>query len=101
MQAINNSFPSVSHAFVCCSETSKRWEVKDGVWMVWWMKYQIFAPILLLQFLNLFWYFLIWRIAFRYVFSEHLSHSSGRSSSAVLQGAGNERRRGERRAFRR
>lgn len=55
------------------SETSKRWYVKDGVWLVWWMKYQIFAPILLLQFLNLFWYFLIWRIAFRCVFtSTHL-----------------------------
>ena len=29
------------------------------------MKYQIFVPLLLLQFLNLFWYFLIWRLAFR------------------------------------
>lgn len=34
--------------------------------MVWWMKYQIFAPILLLQFLNLFWYYLILRVAVRY-----------------------------------
>ena len=47
------------------SETSKRWSPKDGVWLVWWMKYQIFVPLLLLQFLNLFWYGLIWRIAFR------------------------------------
>ena len=50
-------------SYLFLSETSKRWEVKDGVWMVWWMKYQIFAPILLLQFLNLFWYFLISRRA--------------------------------------
>ena len=35
--------------------------------MVWWMKYQIWTPILLLQFLNLFWYFLILRIGYRYV----------------------------------
>lgn len=35
--------------------------------MVWWMKYQVFAPLALLQALNLFWYFLIWRIAARYV----------------------------------
>ena len=40
--------------------------MQDGVWMVWWMKYQIFFPILLLLCLNLFWYFLILRIAFRY-----------------------------------
>ncbi|KAH8119919.1 longevity assurance proteins LAG1/LAC1 [Phellopilus nigrolimitatus] len=37
----------------------------DGVWLVWWMKYQVFVPILLLQFLNLFWYFLILRILVR------------------------------------
>ena len=36
--------------------------------MVWWMKYQVFVPLVLLQILNLFWYFLMWRIAFRYVF---------------------------------
>ena len=35
--------------------------------MVWWMQYQVFVPILALQFLNLFWYVLIWRIAYRYV----------------------------------
>lgn len=29
------------------------------------MKYQIFVPILLIQLLNLFWYFLIWRILIR------------------------------------
>ena len=31
------------------------------------MRYQIFMPLVLLQALNLFWYFLIWRVAFRYV----------------------------------
>lgn len=29
------------------------------------MKWQIFTPIFLLQLINLFWYFLIWRILFR------------------------------------
>jgi len=29
------------------------------------MKYQVFAPLLLLQLLNLFWYYLILRIAVR------------------------------------
>ncbi len=33
------------------------------------MRYQIFAPLLALQGLNLFWYFFIWRIAYRYVFT--------------------------------
>lgn len=48
------------------SEWSKRWEPKDGVWLVWWMRYQIFAPLMLLQMLNLFWYYLCWRVAYRY-----------------------------------
>lgn len=33
------------------------------------MKYQVFVPILLLQFIQLFWYFLILRIAYRCVFT--------------------------------
>ena len=56
---------SVYSEFDLMPETSKRWAPEDGVWMVWWMKYQIFVPILLLQLLNLFWYALIWRIAWR------------------------------------
>jgi len=48
--------------------TSMRWSPPDGVWLVWWMKYQVFVPLLLLLFLNLFWYFLILRILYR-VFS--------------------------------
>ncbi|KAI0832388.1 TLC domain-containing protein [Trametes gibbosa] len=56
---------SVWNEFDLMPETSKRWSPQDGVWLTWWMKYQIFAPILLLQFLNLFWYFLILRIAWR------------------------------------
>jgi very-long-chain ceramide synthase len=35
--------------------------------MAGWMQWQIFIPIFLLQCLNLFWYFLIWRILWRYV----------------------------------
>ncbi|KAH8924097.1 longevity assurance proteins LAG1/LAC1, partial [Atractiella rhizophila] len=39
-----------------------------GVWLTWWMKYQIFVPLFLLLCLNLCMYFLIWRIAFRTIF---------------------------------
>ncbi|PIL37122.1 hypothetical protein GSI_00814 [Ganoderma sinense ZZ0214-1] len=56
---------SVWFEFDLMPETSKRWSPDDGVWMVWWMKYQIFTPLVLLQALNLFWYFLIWRVAAR------------------------------------
>lgn len=59
---------SVYTEFELIPETSKRWAPEDGVWMVWWMKWQIFAPILLLQVLNLFWYYLILRILWRYVY---------------------------------
>ncbi|KAH8113272.1 longevity assurance proteins LAG1/LAC1 [Phellopilus nigrolimitatus] len=41
------------------------WRPSEGVWMVWWLQYQIFIPVLLLQVLNLFWYFLILRILVR------------------------------------
>jgi len=46
-------------------EFAKQWSPKDGVWFPHWMRYQIFAPLLALKFLNVFWYFLILRIAFR------------------------------------
>ena len=49
------------------SDSSKRWAPADGVWMLWWMKYQIFVPLLLLLFLNLFWYYIMIRVARRYV----------------------------------
>jgi len=48
-------------------EASKTLRPADGLWMPWWMKYQIFLPMLTLQALNVFWYFLIWRIAIRAV----------------------------------
>jgi len=44
------------------------WDPPNGVWLAWWVRYQIFIPILLLQFLNLFWFFLILRIIYRAVF---------------------------------
>jgi len=43
-------------------EASKKWSPQDGVWLTWWMKYQIVFPIAALQALNLFWYYLILRI---------------------------------------
>ncbi|KIM90890.1 hypothetical protein PILCRDRAFT_811387 [Piloderma croceum F 1598] len=46
-------------------EASKQWSPQDGVWLVWWMKYQIAFPIAALQVLNLFWYYLILRILVR------------------------------------
>ncbi|WVQ81954.1 hypothetical protein IAT38_004081 [Cryptococcus sp. DSM 104549] len=42
-------------------------------WLDWWMKWQIWAPIFLLQLINLFWYFLIWRILMRALFSNNLA----------------------------
>lgn len=48
-------------------EASKQWSPPDGAWLTWWMKYQIVFPIAALQVLNLFWYYLIWRILIRLV----------------------------------
>lgn len=36
------------------------------------MKWQIFTPIFLLQLINLFWYFLIWRILVKAIFYRDL-----------------------------
>ncbi|KAK7470545.1 sphingosine N-acyltransferase lag1 [Stygiomarasmius scandens] len=46
-------------------DSSKIWIWADGTYLNWWMRYQVFAPLLLLQLLNLFWYYLILRIAVR------------------------------------
>ncbi|KAJ3937291.1 MAG: longevity assurance proteins LAG1 LAC1 [Lentinula lateritia] len=43
-------------------DSSKVWIWTNGTYLNWWMKYQVFTPLLLLQFLNLFWYFLIMRV---------------------------------------
>ncbi|KAI5124910.1 hypothetical protein M0805_007338 [Coniferiporia weirii] len=56
---------SVWTEFDLIPDATRFFHPSEGVWLVWWMKYQIFVPILLLQFLNLFWYFLIWRVAIR------------------------------------
>ncbi|KAI0719583.1 longevity assurance proteins LAG1/LAC1 [Cerioporus squamosus] len=56
---------SVIYEFDLIPEEAKQWSPKDGVWLVWWMRYQIFAPLLALQGLNLFWWYFIWRIAYR------------------------------------
>ncbi|WWC71695.1 uncharacterized protein I206_105653 [Kwoniella pini CBS 10737] len=44
----------------------------EDQWLVWWMKWQVFVPIFLLQLINLFWYFLIWRILIKAVFYNDL-----------------------------
>ncbi|KAG6336842.1 hypothetical protein ID866_2238 [Astraeus odoratus] len=59
---------SVWTEFDLIPETSRVWSPSEGAWLAGWMKYQIFVPILLLQMLNLFWYYLIWRIAIRQVY---------------------------------
>ncbi|KZW04214.1 longevity assurance proteins LAG1/LAC1 [Exidia glandulosa HHB12029] len=47
---------------------AQKWSPEEGVWMPEWMRYQIWIPIMLLQIVNLFWYFRIWRILYRAVF---------------------------------
>ncbi|GJJ07563.1 hypothetical protein Clacol_001765 [Clathrus columnatus] len=63
---------SVWFEFDLVPEFAKRWSPEDGVWFPYWMKYQIFSPLVLLQLVNLFWYFLIWRILIRALTSSKL-----------------------------
>jgi len=53
-------------------DASKQWKPEAGVWMAWWMQYQVLVPIVLLQMVNLFWYALILRIFYRAIFQSTL-----------------------------
>ncbi|KAF8591529.1 longevity assurance proteins LAG1/LAC1 [Ramaria rubella] len=63
---------SVWVEFDLIPEHAKVWNPAEGVWFPYWMKYNVFVPLLALQFVNLFWYFLIWRILLRAVFVSKL-----------------------------
>jgi len=56
---------SVWKEFDLLPEHSMKWVPSDGTYLVSWMKYQVFAPLALLQLLNLFWFYLILRILVR------------------------------------
>ncbi|KIY74030.1 longevity assurance proteins LAG1/LAC1 [Cylindrobasidium torrendii FP15055 ss-10] len=56
---------SVWFDFDLVPEAARVWDPPSGAYLAGWMQYQVFAPILLLQFLNLFWYYLILRVAYR------------------------------------
>ncbi|KAI9448029.1 longevity assurance proteins LAG1/LAC1 [Lactarius indigo] len=58
---------SVYKDFDLIPQSARSFSPAEGVWMAGWMQWQIFTPILLLQCLNLFWYYLIWRILWRTV----------------------------------
>jgi len=56
---------SVWSEFHLIPEHAKQWKIDDGVWLPHQMRYQVFGPLVLLQLLNLFWYYLMWRILLR------------------------------------
>ncbi|KII95096.1 hypothetical protein PLICRDRAFT_33926 [Plicaturopsis crispa FD-325 SS-3] len=56
---------SVWFEFDLIPEAAKQWFPPEGVWLVWWMKEQIFFAIGALQVLNLFWYYYVIRILVR------------------------------------
>jgi len=64
---------SVYYDFELIPKWARRWAPEEGVWMAPWMQWQIFAPLALLQAVNLFWYFLIWRIVYRAVFKSKIA----------------------------
>ncbi|KAH7084065.1 longevity assurance proteins LAG1/LAC1 [Auriculariales sp. MPI-PUGE-AT-0066] len=63
---------SVWTEFDLIPAAAQRWAPKEGVWMVGWMKYQIWIPLALLQVVNLLWYFRVWRTLVRLVFKSTL-----------------------------
>jgi len=63
-------------------------QLLEGRALTGWMKYQIFAPILALQFLNLFWYALMWRVVFRIFTSTNASDTREEEEEDDTPGAG-------------
>ncbi|KAG8953748.1 hypothetical protein FRC04_001953 [Tulasnella sp. 424] len=64
---------NVFYDFDLVPKWAQQWAPETGAWLVPWMKWQIFAPLVLLQAVNLFWYVLIWRILYRAVFKSELA----------------------------
>jgi acyl-CoA-dependent ceramide synthase len=56
---------SVWTEFELVDEAARVWAPETGAFLAPWMQNQIFIPMLLLQMLNLFWYYFILRIALR------------------------------------
>jgi len=56
---------SVYKDFHLIPDSARSFSPSKGVWMAGWMQWQIFTPIMLLQYLNLFWYYFMWRILWR------------------------------------
>ncbi|CEL61015.1 hypothetical protein RSOLAG1IB_04254 [Rhizoctonia solani AG-1 IB] len=53
---------SVWNEFWLVKPENMMWDRERGVWLAPWMRYQVFAPLVALQAVNLFWYWNIWRI---------------------------------------
>ncbi|KAG8734160.1 hypothetical protein FRC10_011927 [Ceratobasidium sp. 414] len=60
---------SVWFEFDLIPEKYMKLDTNIHAYMPWWAKYQVFLPMFLLQLVNLFWYFLIWRILIRAIFA--------------------------------
>jgi len=56
---------SVCTEFDLAPPSTRIWSFKDGTYLPPWIQHQIFLALLLLQFLNLFWYYLMIRILYR------------------------------------
>ncbi|TRM67743.1 TLC domain-containing protein [Schizophyllum amplum] len=56
---------SIWTEFELVPEIHRRWNPPTGAWLTWWMQWQMFGPIMMLQLLNLLWYGLMWRILYR------------------------------------
>ncbi|KAF9534226.1 TLC domain-containing protein [Crepidotus variabilis] len=52
---------------IAVPEGAKVWSFENGTYLVDWVRYQMFLPLILLQFLNLFWYSLMVKILVRAV----------------------------------
>ncbi|ELU42492.1 hypothetical protein AG1IA_03512 [Rhizoctonia solani AG-1 IA] len=59
---LERRFSCVWNEFWLIKPENMMWDRARGVWLAPWMRYQVFAPLVALQAVNLFWYWNIWRI---------------------------------------
>jgi len=60
---------SVWNEYALAAPETRQWDPPRGVWLAGWLRYQIFGALFALQMVNIFWYFLIWRVLYRAVFA--------------------------------
>lgn len=87
---------SVWSEFKLLPAWTQQWKPELGVWMPWWLQWQIFGPLFILLCLNLMWYYLILRIAWKAIMRTDITddRSDDEGDAEEDEGEGEEVKKG-------